>query len=259
MSKYVVILGLLFGVWVSGIVGQEEPLYVEACELAVFNQEIDNLIADYQSTRNIDTSTDGALASILAFNTALEELYDDCLQAQQDARLDELDNLLTNLQEGGYIIYVRHTHTDRVGGGDTEREGCEAERNLSTRGRTEALAIHEAYKQLDLPVREIITTELCRVQDTTELAFGKPTKIIIRSELEQTLADVLTVQPEEGVNTLIIAHVGTINRNFGLPIPFDEGDSYVFLPKGEDGFELVGRIALLDWALLAELNTADNE
>jgi hypothetical protein len=253
------VCGLLLLFVVSIVVGQDEGLYIEACELESFNQDVDVLLDEYQATRFVDTGTDGALASVAALNRDLEVIYADCLQAQRDARLDDLDTLLGQLQAGGYIIYVRHTNTDRVGMGDTQREGCETERNLSTRGRFEAEVIHEAYTQLDLPIGEIITTELCRVQDTTELAFGDPTQITVRSELEETLADVLTVQPTEGTNTIIVAHVGTLNRNFGLPIPFDEGDAYVFLPMGDDGFTLIGRIALLDWALLAELDSVTSE
>ena len=253
--KSLCLCGVLLLFFVSIASAQDEEEYKEACELDLFNEQIDGLIADYLATRQIDTSTDGALASVNALTSQLEDAYQTCLQLQREARSEELESLLQKLQDGGYIIYVRHTHTDRVGMGDTERENCESERNLSTRGRIEAQAIKVAYDSLQLPIEEIITTELCRTRDTTDLAFGEPTQIILRSELEQTLADVITIQPPANMNTIIVAHIGTINRNFGLPIPFDEGDSYVFLPKGDDGFELVGRISLLDWEWLAEINT----
>lgn len=255
MVKKCLIL-LLCLVSLSQVFGQD-GFYVEACELDIFNSQIDTILNDYLATRNVDGSTDGALMSIAVLNESLSAVYQDCLQAQQEARLNSLEVLLNDLYDGGYIIYVRHTHTDRSGSGDIEREGCEGERNLSTRGRIEAQAINDYYVSLELPVGAIITTELCRTQDTTELAFGDPTEIIPRSELEGTLADVLTVIPNAGTNTIIVAHVGTLQRNFGLPIPFDEGDAYVFQPMGEDGVELVGRIGLGDWELLSEFGKSD--
>lgn len=242
----------------SFVVSAQDDFYVEACELDTFNSQIDTLLNDYFATRNVDGSTDGALVSVAVLHESLSAVHQECLQAQQEARLNSLEVLLNDLYEGGYIIYVRHTHTDRSGSGDTEREGCEAERNLSTRGRIEARAINDYYTSLELPVGAIITTELCRTQDTTELAFGEPTQMILRGELEGTLRDVLTVIPDAGTNTIIVAHVGTLQRNFGLPIPFDEGDAYVFHPMGEDGVELVGRIGLGDWGLLAEFGKSDD-
>lgn len=229
-----------------------DEFYEEACELPRFNSQIDVLLTDYLRTRDIDQSTDGALASIAALQGDLDAIYQECLEAQQNARAETLSSLLVELQAGGYVIYVRHTHTDRVTGGTSDRDGCEDQRNLTARGRTEAEFINEHYLALDLPVSRLISTELCRTLDTMELAFGEP-EIIPRSELETTLADVLSVMPEPGTNTIIVAHIGTINRNFGLPIPFEEGDTYVFAPRGEDGFELVGRISLMDWATLADI------
>ncbi len=251
------LFALLLGM-ISGASAQEiEAAYEAACERGDFEDKIDAAWAEYQDTRSIDQDTDGALASVIALQAIIEAEVTACLEAQQDARRDDLAVLLDEMQSGGTILYVRHTHTDRVGSGDTDRAGCATERNLSTRGREEALAIGDSYAQLNLPVSTLITTELCRVRDTIELAFGEPTQIIQRSELEVTLADLLTVEPEAGTNTIIVAHIGTINRNFGLPIPFEEGDTYVFRPMGDGGFTLIGRIGLLDWSLLVELNDAD--
>ncbi len=252
-KRFLVLIPLLFSSFLITTSAQDDALYIEACRLNSLYQQIEEAITTYAATRTIDSSTDGALVSVKALNDTIEGIYTECLEAQQEARFDYLSALLDDLYEGGHILYVRHTHTDRVGSGGTDREKCETERNLSTRGRDEAIAINAVFSQLALPINEIISTELCRTLDTTELAFGRPDTIILRSELEQTLADVLTVEPPTGTNTIIVAHIGTINRNFGLPIPFDEGDTYVFRPMGTNGFELVGRIALQDWELLGEM------
>ena len=253
MLKRFIVIGILLCVLSSISVYAQEAEYEEACELDSFNFQIDAAILEYINTRQIDTSTDGALASVKALQEELDALYDNCLETQREVRSDDLTTLLDQLYDGGYILYVRHTHTDRVSSGDTDRPGCEAQRNLSTRGRDEAETINLHFADLDLPIGQLISTELCRTLDTAELAFGEP-EVIPRAELEETLADVLTFIPEAGTNTIIVAHIGTINRNFGLPIPFDEGDTYVFEPMGDDGFKLVGRIALLDWPVLVEIS-----
>ncbi len=221
LAKVLVIVLLLALMPISSVVAQEDALYEPACDLVQFNVQVDALLTAYRGTRNIDFSTDGALASIAALQNDLDALYADCFEEQQTSRADRLTDLLERLQTGGYILYVRHTHTDRNGPGDTDRPGCETERNLSTRGREEARFINQYYTILQLPISELISTELCRTHDTAALAFGEPDTIIVRSELEATLADVLTVVPPAGTNTLIVAHIGTLDRNFGLPIPFE--------------------------------------
>ncbi|MEM7115843.1 MAG: hypothetical protein AAF614_25605, partial [Chloroflexota bacterium] len=167
---------------------------------------------------------------------------------------DELADLYAKLQEGGYVVYVRHTHTDRSRGDtDTSLGRCETQRILSDRGRDEAFLIRNAYQQLGLPVSQIISTQYCRTLETAVLAFGVP-QVILRSDLHAILPQLLATQPANGTNVLIVAHIGTIRDRVGLDDTFEEGDSLVYRPTGDGNFEFVGRIGLYDWPVLATLS-----
>ena len=166
---------------------------------------------------------------------------------------DTLADLLSKLQGGGYVLYVRHTHTDRTRGDtDVSLGQCDQQRILSERGRNEALDIREAYQQIALPVDEIISTQYCRTLETAVLAFGVP-KVISRRDLTATLLDVLATEPDAGNNTIVVAHIGTLRQTVGLDDVFDEGDTLIFRPNG-DTFDFTGRIGLHDWPVLADLS-----
>ena len=166
---------------------------------------------------------------------------------------DQLANLLGKLKSGGFVIYVRHTHTDRSRGDtDVSLGQCDQQRILSDRGRDEALFIRNAYQKLDLPVSRLVSTQYCRTLETAILAFGVP-EVVLRSDLSDTLVDYLATAPEPGTNTIIVAHIGTIRNAIGLDDTFEEGDSLVYRPDGSGGFDYIGRIGLYDWPLLAKI------
>ena len=166
---------------------------------------------------------------------------------------ETLADLLSKLQGGGYVLYVRHTHTDRSRGDtDVSLGQCDQQRILSERGREEALDIREAYKQIGLPVDEIISTQYCRTLETAVLAFGVP-KVISRRDLTAILPEVLATEPAAGSNTIVVAHIGTLRDRVGLDDVFDEGDTLIFRPNG-NAFDFAGRIGLHDWPVLADLS-----
>lgn len=166
----------------------------------------------------------------------------------------ELESLLNKLYEGGYVIYVRHTHTDRSRGDtDVSLGSCETQRILSERGRDEALMIRNAYDQLELPISKITSTQYCRTLETAILAFDVPF-VVSRTELRETLGEVLATEPESGTNTIVVAHIGTLRNWRDLDDTFEEGDSFVYRPTGDGNYEFVGRIGLYDWPVMAALN-----
>lgn len=169
---------------------------------------------------------------------------------------DQLATLLEQLHQGGYIIYVRHTHTDRSRqDSDVSFGNCEAQRVLSEQGRDEARMMRHYYDRLDLPISTLVSTQYCRTVETAVLAFGVP-RLVLRSTLFEQFTEVLSAEPPAGTNTIIVAHIGTIRNNIGLDATFEEGDSLVYRPLGAGEFEFIGRIALYDWPVLAELNAA---
>ena len=80
---------------------------------------------------------------------------------------------LSLLRAGGLNLYIRHAITDRTQV-DTGRRGDRAgQRNLSEAGRQQARALGAAFRALNIPVAEVLTSEVFRAADTAELAFGQ--------------------------------------------------------------------------------------
>ncbi len=183
-----------------------------------------------------------------------------CGQAQNiPTRIQQAQNILHMLSPGGYTVYVRHTHTDRIRG-DTDLTDCNKQRLLSERGREEARNIAIAFQALDLPVGRLISTEYCRTKETTELAFSEDYnedyEIITRSDLFAELPTLLGTPPATGTNTFIVAHIGTLEGATGIKTgrntPFGEGDAIIFKPTVGGGYEIAGFIDVLAWSILVE-------
>ena len=180
-------------------------------------------------------------------------------QAQNvPTRIQQAKNILHMLSTGGYTVYVRHTHTDRIRG-DTDLTDCNKQRLLSEQGREEAKNINESFQQLNFPVGRLISTEYCRTKETTELAFHEDYEIISRNDLAAQLTTLLGTPPATGTNTFIVAHIGTLEGATGIKtsrnIPFGEGDSIIFKPTAGGGYEIAGFIDVLAWPILVEANT----
>lgn len=179
-------------------------------------------------------------------------------QAQNiPTRIQQANNILNMLSPGGYTVYVRHTHTDRIRG-DTDLTDCNKQRLLSEQGREEARNISEAFQQLDFPIGRLISTEYCRTKETTELAFGNDYEIITRADLFEQLATLLGTPPAAGTNTFIVAHIGTLEGATGIKTgrstPFGEGDAIIFKPTAGGGYEIAGFIDVLAWPILVDAN-----
>lgn len=72
----------------------------------------------------------------------------------------------------GAIVLVRHALAPGVGDppGFTLND-CASQRNLDTRGREQAVALGQAFRQAAVPVQRVETSQWCRARDTATLAF----------------------------------------------------------------------------------------
>ena len=195
----------------------------------------------------------GVLVCLLFFSyTQAQTTQTQNTQAQH---LQEATNILNMLSTGGYTVYMRHTHTDRIRG-DTDLTDCNKQRLLSEQGREEARAIGTIFPQLDIPIGRLISTEYCRTKETTELAFGDDYEVLARADLFTQLTTLLGTPPAAGTNTFIVAHIGTLQEATGIKtgndIPFGEGDAIIFKPTAGGGYEIVKFIDVLAWSILLE-------
>jgi len=175
-------------------------------------------------------------------------------------------DLVKSLQQGGYILYWRHTKTnhEQLDQKDVDFKDCLTQRNLSSTGREQASAIGTAIKALHIKIGKTYTSPFCRCRDTAGIAFGdyevvKGLRFSITAgsnetrDLVQVLRKMLVDKPASGGNTVIVSHAANLKETTGL-WPKPEGAMEVFRPLDDGRVEYYGKLQEQDWQRLVELN-----
>jgi len=163
------------------------------------------------------------------------------------------DQLLALLRAGGLNLYFRHAITDR-NQVDTGRRGDRAgQRNLSEAGRVQAMQLGQAMRALNIPVAEVLTSEVFRAKDTAELAFGVE-RARVQPELiaddytsgratdDARAASRLLARPVPVGNRVLVGHIVPLGMILGRGLAqqeFPEGSAGVFRPRGSN-WEFLG-------------------
>ena len=82
------------------------------------------------------------------------------------------DKVIESLKEGDKFIFIRHALAP--GNGDPENfdiNNCETQRNLSQSGRLQSKKIGNFFKENDIPIKLVISSEWCRCKETALIAF----------------------------------------------------------------------------------------
>jgi len=180
--------------------------------------------------------------------------------APEDERLGPAQ-LVQALQEGGLVVYFRHASTDRsqIDAGLADLDDCSKQRNLDAAGREQSREIGRGFRELEIPVGGVLSSEYCRARETAELAFGRYEDEPVltgfpaegdpgyREQLAGT-RELIGSPPAEG-NTVLVAHVKNLEAAAGVSL--DEGDAAVFEPLGDSRFRHLGRIPASVWPQLA--------
>lgn len=148
------------------------------------------------------------------------------------------------MAKGGYVIYLRHAARQS---GPKEPfnaqtplaafSDCRMQRNLSVKGRAEAVKIGRAFQAFGVPVGDVYALPLCRTRETAELAFG-------RVRLETQLYDagfvgrMLAARPAEGTNTILVDTEDQVYRLAGVALA--PGEAAVFKPNDNGGYDYAG-------------------
>lgn len=183
-------------------------------------------------------------------------------EKQADSLLNAVE-LVEALQEGGFVVYLRHAATDRSKEDDLvlDLEDCTTQRNLSEQGRRQAREIGRGFRELAIPVDRVLSSEYCRTRETAELAFGRAAAEAAltgfpnegdadyEDRIGQTHA-LLATRPPPGANTVLVAHIKNIEAATGLSI--EEGELAVFEPRGGTRFRYRGRLPASAWPQLTE-------
>jgi phosphohistidine phosphatase SixA len=158
------------------------------------------------------------------------------------------------LKEGGVALVMRHAKTENT----TDREevigDCTTQRNLSEEGKEQAREIGRDVEALGVPVDEVLTSPLCRTEDTADLAFGDstPRVFLLSAGEEATPEDDRRIRRLRAAATapagsakVLVTHTGNVGGAFGENVL--EGDIVVV----RDG-DVLGVVGPDDWDRLAE-------
>ena len=82
--------------------------------------------------------------------------------------------LLNQLEDGGKIIFIRHAYAP--GSGDPNNfnlNDCSTQRNLNEDGRVQAELIGKFFRENNIKIHKVLSSEWCRCKETAKIAFKK--------------------------------------------------------------------------------------
>ena len=87
-------------------------------------------------------------------------------------KADLNENLINQLEEGGKLIFIRHAYAP--GNGDPNNfnlNDCSTQRNLNLDGRKQAQKIGKFFRENNVKIYKVLSSEWCRCKDTAKYAF----------------------------------------------------------------------------------------
>ncbi|MBV8841185.1 MAG: histidine phosphatase family protein [Bryobacterales bacterium] len=173
--------------------------------------------------------------------------------------------LVTALQQGGYIIVMRHASSPREAPGKetANADNVRLERQLDEDGRATAAAMGKALRELKIPIDEVLTSPTYRALETVKYAqFGPPHPMAELGDNGQSMKGGTEAQAmwlrnrlknfPHLANTIIVTHAPNLMQAF----PKDaagvaDGEALIFGPDGKGGAKLVARVKIDEWPKLA--------
>jgi len=183
--------------------------------------------------------------------------------------IQPLTKLVRQIQNGGYILYMRHAPTEpktadknkqvKDGSFSVDFANCKTQRNLSEKGKEVAKALKKHFKRLHIPVGKVSTSPYCRTLDTAKMVFENYV-------IDPNLAYSLSEEPEESVrlgqylvaefiaanteqtNAVFVGHSTNLREGLGI-WPKPEGVVAVF-KKSAGNIIYLGMITPTDWLSL---------
>ena len=80
--------------------------------------------------------------------------------------------LFKQLKDGGKLIFIRHAYAP--GSGDPNNfnlNDCSSQRNLSEEGKKQARYIGEFFRDNEIKIDKVLSSEWCRCKETAKIAF----------------------------------------------------------------------------------------
>ncbi len=170
-------------------------------------------------------------------------------------------DLLTKLQKGGYVLYLRHGYTDNSRPDqfpNVDLADCNTQRLLNDEGRTLMRDVGKSLRLAKIPLGEIRVSPMCRTLESARLAIGDRFETAealmysanMTSEQKQprleALKKLLAAPVPAGSNRLLLTHAPNLADLIGFFVK-PEGTVVVFSPTGPEGYTYVASIPPALW------------
>jgi phosphohistidine phosphatase SixA len=169
--------------------------------------------------------------------------------------------LVKSLRQGGYVIVMRHTSSPREAPDKqtANADNVNRERQLDEEGRTTAIAMGKALRELKIPVGDVLTSPTYRALETVRYAqLGTPRPYAELGDNGQSMQGGTQAQAAwlqktvtqfpTGANTIVVTHFPNMTGAFPQwAADVADGEALVFGPDGKGGTTLVARIKIEEW------------
>jgi phosphohistidine phosphatase SixA len=160
------------------------------------------------------------------------------------------------LRQGGHVIFLRHGQEAGQDQNPLDLEDCATQQFLTEEGHAQARAIGEAFRTLEIPVGQVLSSPICRAYDTAVGAFGDAEALDVLSlpaTIDPTtrdmqpgfLAALLATPPPAGTNTVVVSQSNLLMGVAGVGV--ERGEAAIFAGDGAGGFTLVRHVAWDAW------------
>jgi broad specificity phosphatase PhoE len=180
------------------------------------------------------------------------------------AQSASVDDIVSKLRGGGYVIVLRHgaTHNDQADTDPLNLDNVAKQRQLNDKGRADARALGDMFRRASVPLGRVYSSRFQRAVETARLVAGREPEAtadiseggLVVSPNEnnrrtQVLRALIAAAPDAGTNTLIVTHRPNILDALGRDwFDIREGEASIFKPDGAGGYTPVGRVQIGQWA-----------
>jgi len=100
-------------------------------------------------------------------------------------------SVIKELQKGGKIVFIRHSLAPGNGDPDNiDLKKCDTQRNLNQEGIEQSKKIGKLFKDNNIKIDKVLSSEWCRCKDTAKIAFGNyETKNFLNSFYDEQFSE----------------------------------------------------------------------
>ena len=128
-------------------------------------------------------------------------------------------NLLAQIRQGGFVLYLRHGATDSSRADrapQVDLNDCSTQRLLSDAGRKQARELGFILQRAQIPVGEVIHSPMCRARESAQLTFATHPDLL-RSE--PLLAYTANLTSEEKKPVIFCGDLNVAHKEIDLKNP----------------------------------------